>query len=269
MKKNLHLIVLIIIIGGLCISGVSGVMYHGASPGGKTGSPIDKANCTQCHQGSATTSVDWITSNIPETGWKAGETYTITATAVSADAKKIGFELTAENSSAKAGTFVITDATRTQLGNKNASVTHTTAGNPPLNGQNQWQMNWTAPATNDGDITFYAAFNCANGDGTNSGDGIFLSQLKVSQQATATAVDLASNSSLLVYPNPAQDVVTIESPKNIKETSIYNTNGQKVKTFYRLEAGRTALNIGELSRGSYLLKTTTEDGEFTQRIQLN
>ena len=268
MKRNLHLIGLVAIIAILCISGVAGTLYHSGSPGGKTSSPIDKANCTQCHQGNATTSVDWITTNIPETGWQAGETYTLTATAVNADAKKIGFELTAENNSAKAGTFIITDSDRTQLNNNNTSVTHTVSGNSPSNGQNQWQVNWTAPSTDDGDITFYAAFNCANGDGTNSGDHIFLSQLKVSEQ-TSTSVNLTNILSLTVYPNPASNVIYIESPVYIQAANLFNTNGQKVKSFYNLEAGRSELNVQDLNKGMYIIKTIAENGEFTQRVQLN
>ena len=36
-----------------------------------------------------------------------------------------------------------------------------------------WQFNWTAPSSNEGDVTFYGVFNAANGDGSNGGDKIY------------------------------------------------------------------------------------------------
>ena len=72
--------------------------YTGGSPGGKSGSPGDNGKtCTQCHSGSAQTATGLITTNIPETGYVSGETYTITVSAQYNNITKYGFELTAED----------------------------------------------------------------------------------------------------------------------------------------------------------------------------
>lgn len=158
--------------------------YHTGSPGGKTNSPGDGfANCTQCHSGFALQEqTGWITSNIPANGYVPGETYTITATGTDAAAVRFGFELTAEDSgNNKTGTFTILDAARTQFTNNNTAVTHTSNGITPAGGSNSWQATWVAPESGTGEVTFYAAFNAANGNGNSSGDQIYASTLQVNE----------------------------------------------------------------------------------------
>ncbi|OYT11864.1 MAG: hypothetical protein B6I18_02720 [Bacteroidetes bacterium 4572_112] len=66
--------------------------------GGKT--------CTTCHGGSATNKANWISSNIPSTGYIAGQTYTITVSGTHSGVSRFGFEATAENNTgAKVGTI--------------------------------------------------------------------------------------------------------------------------------------------------------------------
>ena len=162
--------------------------FSGGSPGGKTGSPIDGGNCTDCHTGTPNTSQGWITTNIPADGYIPGQTYTVTATGTHAGVVKFGFELTAEDESGKSGTMIITDATRTKFTNANAAVTHTSAGTAPSGNTNSWSMDWTAPGEGSGTVTFYAAFNAANGAGGNQGDVIYLSNTDVNEFVPSPAV---------------------------------------------------------------------------------
>ena len=157
--------------------------YSGGSPGGKTGSIGDNGNtCTDCHTGTASGQVGWITSNIPDEGYTPGVTYTITATGTHEGVVKFGFELTAEdNAGAKLGGLFITDAARTKFTNSNNAITHTQAGNVPAGDMNTWSMNWTAPADIEDGIWFYAAFNAANGNGGTGGDQIYTSSLTVTE----------------------------------------------------------------------------------------
>jgi PKD repeat protein len=165
----------ILIGAGMLVFLTSNILYHTGSPGGKTGSPGDgNATCTQCHTGTPVTVTGWITSNIPASGYVPGQTYTITATATHTGAVLFGFEMTAENASNnKTGTFIITNATQTQLVNNNKSVTHTQNGTTPSGNSKSWSVNWTAPAAGTGNVTFYGAFNAANGNGGSSGDVIY------------------------------------------------------------------------------------------------
>lgn len=153
------------------------------SPGGKTGSPGDgNANCTQCHSGTPNQVAGWITSNIPAEGYIPGQTYDITAIGTHTGVVKFGFELTAEDlSGSKTGTLTITDPLQTKYTNSQSAVTHTSDGTNPVGNMKVWNMSWTAPDPGVEDVIFYAAFNAANGNGSTSGDVIYLSDLQVQQ----------------------------------------------------------------------------------------
>jgi hypothetical protein len=56
-----------------------------------------------------------------------------------------------------------------------------------------------------------------------------------------------------IYPNPAKDILTINSPGTQKtEARLYNLNGSQVKTYRK--AGQGTLNVSDLPAGVYLLK---------------
>ena len=178
MKKTMYLL---FTVAGLFFLLTSELMYSSGSPGGKSGSPGDGgATCTQCHGGTATPQSGWITSTIPVEGYEPGQTYSITATGTHAGVGKFGFELTSEDMAAnKVGTLTVTNTVENQLVNGNNSITHKSAGTTPNGDTKSWTFDWTAPAAGTGDVTFYSAFNAANGNGNNQGDVIYTSTLAV------------------------------------------------------------------------------------------
>lgn len=164
--------------------------YHTGSPGGYTGSNGDGKDCTQCHGPGPTNIVDgWIITDVPSEGYIPGETYTITTTGTHPGVVRFGFELTAENTSnQKTGTLVITEPARTQLTNATNAVTHTSGGITPTGDSNTWTMEWVAPSAGEGDITFTAAFNAANGNGNNTGDIIYKSVTTIQEMIPQPAI---------------------------------------------------------------------------------
>lgn len=265
MKKYLHLY---LIVAFVAISLISGTLYSSSSPGAKSGSPLDGSDCTQCHSGSEIKTVDWLSTNIPETGWIPEQTYIITAVASHETAPVIGFELTAENESLKTGTFTITDADRTKLINQSKAVTHTAAGHTPTDGQISWEVEWTAPNRDRGDITFYAAFNGANGNGSTSGDEISTSALTVSQDASTTDIADASIQSFSAYPNPTKGMVFIESPIEISALNIFSISGQQIRSISSVNSTYLSVDLSNEKPGLYLINATTENGELVQKLQL-
>lgn len=266
MKKNLHLVILTAAIGALCISGVAGVMYPDGSPGAKTGSPMDGATCAQCHT-SNVSEVSWISSNIPENGWEPGKTYTLTLTATPESAKLIGFEVTAESDNQKVGTFIITDSNRTRFTNQNHAVTHSHDGTTPTDGKNSWQIDWKAPDTELQSISFYAAFNAANGDASTQGDQIYASSISYDRNQT-TDVALTNKVSFKVYPNPAKDVVYVQAPRGLVSAKIVGLNGEQITSLSTSGSEKIRIETNNIKRGFYLLRAQTNEGEFTQRILL-
>ncbi len=158
--------------------------YSSGSPGGRSGSPGDGGNsCVQCHSSFPTISVtDWITSDIPAGGYELSEVYNITMTGIHEGVSKFGFEFTAEDSEGnKVGTLSILNPTETQLTNGTVAATHTSQGTTPIGDSKSWTVEWTAPDDPAGDVTFYASLNAANGNGSTSGDQIYLGSLTVGE----------------------------------------------------------------------------------------
>jgi len=60
-----------------------------------------------------------------------------------------------------------------------------------------WTLNWTAPAEDSGPVTFYAAGNQADNNGSNTEDQIYTTQVTISPTAPVTGLPLAS--SLLLF----------------------------------------------------------------------
>ena len=66
----------------------------------------------------------------------------------------------------------------------------------------------------------------------------------------------AQKAKVLVYPNPAVDVVHIDS-KNMKSVALYDMNGKKL-----LESNTNEVNVSKLPKGVYVLKIVTADNSI-------
>ena len=223
------------------------------SPGGKTGSPTDGVNCTQCHyagSGSGAT----ITSNIPSTGYVPGTTYTITATVAQTGINKFGFEITAEKNvgGTKTGTFFVTNSTETKLVNSNTAITHKAAGNSGTNNKS-WSMDWQAPSLGTGAITFYGAFIAADGNSNNTGDTYHSKNLTFNEAIVNSTINLSVKNDFIFNTLSK----TIESNTTI---SVYDISGKLV-----LITTSNTTNISHLKTGTYILKSA----EKSQKIILN
>ncbi len=241
--------------------------YSSVSPVGKTNSPLDGNSCTQCHQGSTISNQDnWISSNIPASGYIAGETYTITASGNHSSAVKFGFEITAENETAKQGTFVITNATETQFAfGDNNFVSHTSDGNTPIDGVKTWTFDWIAPAAGTGDLTFYAAFNSANGNGQNTGDIIFSSELAVTEDVSSK-IEENSNLKISITPNPTSEKIILKSDLTIQDIKLIDFSGKLISNFSNVNSNSKEIRVESLSKGIYFLIIKGEGFQKTEKV---
>lgn len=246
---------------------VSYVLYPTGSPGGRTGSPGDNgATCTGCHSGSNQQVSGWITSNIPSSGYVAGQTYTITATATHSGAAKYGFEITCESTSndAKTGTFVITDPSQTTKVNSNKAVTHTSNGTNPSGGAKTWMFDWTAPAEGTGNVKFYGAFNAANGNNETSGDVIYTSTLTVFEATSGITDNLAGSVNIKTYPNPFQDHLIIDMENTDQTPGSVMVTGSDGRILWNSEfhddiPGIINIETSKFPKGIYLITVNFKD----------
>lgn len=227
---------------------------------GYSGSPLDGNDCTFCHTpGPATIVEDWISTSIPTIGYTPGQTYTVTLTAFGLSSDKYGFQITAETATAKTGSWIITDATRTKL--VGSSVTHTSAGTVPNGSPNTWTIDWTAPASGTGPVTFYATVNNTNDDGSNQGDEIFRTW-RSEPESTIGIAEMEAGTIGNIYPNPALDHISIELPLNA-EVSLYTATGKLLQKSFS-PSDIYQVNISGLDQGVYYLMINVEGHYTTQ-----
>ena len=82
---------------------------------------------------------------------------------------------------------------------------------------------------------------------------------------TSLGTSRFEKSNLKVYPNPATTNVTIEAYNTIERVSIFNILGQEVLS-KNPKANSTSLDISNLQKGTYILRTTSEGKTETTKV---
>jgi uncharacterized repeat protein (TIGR01451 family) len=201
------LLVLILLLGAAAASLViesalnptAGAFSAGPPPGYTRAPGEEPEACAECHVSSGSTGTGQISITAPST-YVPGQTYQITVTHTNSDSSRLrwGFQLTAlDTSDEKAGELQNINPVLTQIiqggpGGNRQYIEHA-AGGTFINqtGGASWTFNWTAPPTDVGVVTFYAAGNHANNDGNTSGDFIYFTF--ASSQPAAASPDFSVN----------------------------------------------------------------------------
>ena len=174
---------------------------------GRTGAPGELTCATgECH-GTAQNMGPGQFSVVAPFRYEPGQTYQIVVRHLTNDQtrQRWGFQITALTSSnARAGVWQsLNDQTRIIEDNlpgfRRQYAEHSDAGT--FRGQTggaSWTVNWTAPATDVGPITFYAAGNQADNNGNNSGDQIYTTRASIAPTQPVEGAPVAGGS-LLFY----------------------------------------------------------------------
>lgn len=265
MKKN-YSILITFLSPVILVLFFAGTLYHSGSPGGRTGSPGDNGNnCTTCHSGTPNNVNSWITSDVPELGYIVGDTYNITATGTHIGVGRFGFELTAEDESGnKVGQFIVSGDGQTQLVNNGKSVTHTSSGITPNGSTKTWTFQWIAPATDVGNITFYAAFNAANNNGGTSGDIIYLSSMTISESSIGIHEN-NDNLEFSLFPNPSYGDINVNHQLTDAQIQISDINGKLVYNQMTNEKNNK-INLRHLDAGVYFVQLVNGNDKYTKKL---
>ncbi|MGK0377724.1 MAG: hypothetical protein ACJA1Z_001535 [Patiriisocius sp.] len=73
-------------------------------------------------------------------------------------------------------------------------------------------------------------------------------------------------STIKLYPNPTNGLITIETNSSIKEVKVFNLAGQLLKTESNIQNAQTTLNIEAFPTGIYFANVKTERGEKVFKI---
>lgn len=246
-------------------------------PKGRTGAP-GETTCaiTGCHTGAAINSGNGsvaVNFNSGGSTYQPGQTYNMSVTVSSVGASRWGFEMVALNSSNQSvGTFIgdVNQNTATGNANNRNYVYHKNA--PNGNSPHTFNFQWTAPASAEGNITFYAIGNGGNDNGNDTGDLIYTTTRTISLNVGVQEVE-AGSSLLNVYPNPAADQLqlsyTLDQNADV-QISLCDLAGRTVLTLDNAQqsAGThtQSLATNELPNGIYLAKISYHNQAYLQKI---
>jgi hypothetical protein len=242
MKRKIIALTLCITIITIFIGSIynNGHTNSTGAPSGSTGSPGDGGNTcavSGCHSGiSVGTKFNVFTSNIPSEGYVPGTTYTITATVRSSPSRNtFGFQISPQtNTGVLVGTMISTSA-GTKLTGAGKYLTHSTTG-IGTNGVKSWSFNWVAPSAGTGNVTFYGAFNHANGNGGTSGDSIFKSTYVINEKVQAPIVNIGEPTGVIC--NGSSKILDAGNPGSTYKWTKDNVQIATTRTITATQAGK-------------------------------
>jgi uncharacterized protein (TIGR03437 family) len=179
--------------------------YSTGPPIKRTGAIVDGGiNCSACHRTFAPANSDPTGSvAITAADYTPGVRQTIKVTVSHPSAARWGFQLSARtvnDENKPAGTFAANDVVKIMCDDGSTLGTggpctatqlqfaeHISAPRGAAGDGFTFTVDWTPPATDVGDVIFYAAGNAANGDGSFNGDRIYTTSRRISPPCTLSA----------------------------------------------------------------------------------
>jgi len=261
MKKHYFAILAIAIAAAAALyafSGDNGYKYPSGAPAGYTGSPGDGQSCTACHGGTASTISGILTSDVPPTGYIAGNTYTFTVTLTGSGKK--GFEASPQSpAGALLGTLIAGSGNHLTGSGKYVTQSQSNSASTAT-----WNFQWVAPAPGTGTVTMYIA-RAQN-----------ISNARVSTLVLNENYGVGNDEkpaiNCAIYPNPSSGIIftdfSLPKPETIK-IHAYKLNGQLAANLYEgfLDAGEHHLELPDvLKPGAYLLTLRSENLQISKKF---
>lgn len=240
------------------------------SPAGRTGAPGETTcGTTNCHNANPNTGSATINFTFDEdqTAYQLGATHTLSISIDNAQAAgRNGFEIVAlDAQDNNIGEWLLSgDDKRERTGNSRNYITQTTDGSA----QNAWEIDWQAPASDAGTVTFYLAVNDANNNGGRSGDDIYITSLSVDADLASSIANIESLEMATIYPNPVKEQLNLnlqlDQPTYLTGT-IRNSLGQTITQLFQSEFQTgTSLHTfnlpTNLAKGYYFLVLQNAEG---------
>ena len=87
--------------------------------------------------------------------------------------------------------------------------------------------------------------------------------LQAGKAGKASAINDLQNigGNVMLFPNPAQNMLNIVTEGEIEDVTIFNVLGQKV-----MHANTNQIDITSLSKGMYIINITTDEGMTTKKF---
>ena len=281
MKKFVFIAVVVFV----ALMQIAAIVLHSNGIAGYTNAP-GETTCTDCHNtyplNSAGGDVGIAIPACLNNNYTCAQTYTVAVKIFCTGVHLFGFDFEAlDSTGANAGTLAILNSSTTVLGtaivgsNNRMNVMH--YGGVFGTDSCTFLLMWTAPATNVGKVTFYAAGNSSNGDGFVDGDYIYTTQQALNPNATATIADAKNaDAKFSVFPNPIEGSASLLYMLNepaVVTAKLVSLNGQVLATFFN-EQENTGLHQKKISvnpsikKGVYLIELDLNENTYFKKIEV-
>jgi len=183
----------LLVLFGLSMLANEAMAASGGPSDAFTGAPAlgggTEADCTACHSGFPLNSGPGSLSiSAPET-YEPGVIYEINVLLVQTGRIRWGFEITAiDEELIGAGALLpnLDGETQVSLSGTREYLKQTSSGSADGQlDQKQWTFSWTAPPTDVGSISFYAAGVAADSTGGSSGDDVYTTSVSVPEPSAS------------------------------------------------------------------------------------
>ena len=279
----------LVLLMAVCVISLVAFTSEKMSDNGKAGytGSYGELYCTDCHStyalGAGGGSVALTSTNMSAWTYDPGVTYHMVATVSRTGNSLFGICVEAlTTANVNAGTLVITNTAKTSIKTKTVSgvsrrsVVHTLNAGQGTNSY-AFTFDWTAPASNIGDVSFFFTGVAANSNGNENGDYVYYGSQVVGYNVNNSISELTSVKEISVYPMPVQDHFTMNYElKNTGSVSInlYNIQGAIVSNLSHkvMSPGNYSDNFylpEQLSAGTYILSVESESGITSKRILIN
>ena len=265
--KKISTLIIVSTFAFVAFNNLPSPMSSGA-PAQSTGAP-DEKDCTTsgCHSDfkvNTGTAVLSISAENGITQYEPGKTYAITVSISDPGLVRFEFQVLALRNSdhANVGTIKLTDLQRTQIIDGYGAlasrkyVTYTYPGTDAVSsGLGRWTFSWTAPETNEGAVTLYAASIAANDDGTDTGDHTYTKQLTLAAPSTEWSI----------FPSVSSGEFHLAQVEGI--FSVYNSSGQKIYSASSPKSG--LLDLSANQTGVYFISVSHEGKTEYKKIVIS
>ena len=112
-------------------------------------------------------------------------------------------------------------------------------------------------------------FTSRSESGTVESLSIEVTDLKFEEAVTTSTASVPELSNVLVQPNPASDIVTINIESNRSESvlvQVVNASGLIVKSTLLTNSGKNEIDVSNLASGTYMLQVYTDEETLTQKL---
>ena len=92
--------------------------------------------------------------------------------------------------------------------------------------------------------------------------------VRVYQDITLSALSLEALNPIQLFPNPAKDIISLNSTLNFNQVEIYNISGELIKSISVRDNKSAEININTLKNGIYSLLIKNNNGQIVGQHKL-